>query len=103
MNMFLLLSLFVCTAFSDEEINAPFPMYSIREVKFTGGVPGATNFYSANWRPEAAFLPQMPLGKGWHSGPPGDAPGLFPLMIWYDFKAEGVRPAEVALQPAQSK
>ena len=25
MNIYLLLSLFVCTAFSDDEINAPFP------------------------------------------------------------------------------
>ena len=38
----------------------------------------------------------MPVNNGWHVGPPGAGPPLnLPVMIWYDFKSEGVRPAKV--------
>ena len=71
------------------------PVYRIKEVKFTGGVAGATNFHNNAWRPEGAFMPQMPLHKGWHTGPSSGPAINLPVMIWYDFKADGVRPSEV--------
>jgi len=83
---------------ADESL--PFPVYRTREVKFTGGVAGATSFYNNNWRPENAFVHNDP-GKGWHVGPPGKPPGP-PAMVWYDFKSAGIRAAEVSLQPAET-
>ena len=70
----------------------------IKEVKFSGGVAGATSFRNDHWRPEKAFLPQQPVDNGWHIGPRYPDPGPAhnpPVMIWYDFKAAGILPAEV--------
>jgi len=79
----------------------PFPVYRIREITFSGGVASATSYHSDHWRPENAFKRQLPVDNGWHIGPgktPAQSP---PVMIWYDFKAEGIRPAELSFQPAQ--
>merc|ERR1712136_446703 len=80
----------------------PFPVYQIKEVKFTGGVAGA-KYFSANGRPEKAFTPQLPVGNGWQVGSlTGGAAVNPPVSVWYDFKTIKIRPDQVSLQPAQS-
>ena len=69
-------------------------MYRIKEVKFVGGVAAATSIHNNNWRPESAFKPYLPENKGWHVN---DKTRSLPVMIWYDFKSEGIRPAEVRI------
>ena len=71
-------------------------MYRIKEIEFQGGVAGATSFYSNHWLPENGFKRQSLEGNGWHIGSPPTSQSP-PVMIWYDFKAEGFRPAEVRL------
>jgi len=82
----------------------PFPVYRIKEVEFAGGVAGATSYHSNHWQPLNGFKRQQPVDNGWHIGksPTGkDEPQSAPVMIWYDFKSDGIRAAEVSLQPAQ--
>ena len=71
-----------------------FSVYRIKEVKFVGGVAAATSIHNNNWRPESAFKPYLPENKGWHVN---DKTRSLPVMIWYDFKSEGIRPAEVRI------
>ena len=70
-------------------------VYRIKEVKFAGGVADATHFLWQEWRPERAFMSQLPVDNGWHLGPNSGPAFNLPAMIWYDFKSEGIRPAEV--------
>lgn len=100
----LIICIFASASQANENIIVPFPVSRIKEVKFSGGVAGATSHYNNDWLPSEAFLPNQPVSQGWHSGPPqSPPPGLFPQLIWYDFKTEGVRPSEVAFQPCQEK
>jgi len=80
----------------------PFPVYQIKEVKFTGGVPGASYYLNGDWRPEKAFMQQYPVDNGWHVGPVGEPSRNPPVSVWYDFKTMQIRPDHVSLQPAQS-
>ena len=72
-------------------------MYSIKEVEFSGGVAAATSYQTDHWRPENAFKKQQATENGWHIGTEatGKEPQNPPVMIWYDFKSDGIRPAEV--------
>ena len=72
-------------------------MYRIKEVEFSGGVAGATSYYSDHWRPENGFKKQQPTENGWHIGydTTKKEAGNPPVMIWYDFKSDGIRAAEV--------
>ena len=67
----------------------------IKEIKFGSGLAGATSFFSANWKPDNAFKHNLRVGKGWHTGPADGQATPLPAMIWYDFKTEIYRPAEV--------
>lgn len=89
--------LLMTSSMGGESANAPFPVYRIKEVKFAGGVPGASSQYSDSWVPEKAFEIQSAGTSGWQTH--GSARSL-PVMIWYDFKSEGIRPSEVSFQPA---
>jgi len=99
----LIISILAKITAADETMTQPFPVYRMKEVKFTGGVAGATNEYSNDWRAELAFIPQTPVEKGWHTGPKSGPALNLPVMIWYDFKSDGVRPSEVSFQPAQKE
>jgi len=91
-----------CVSVAKSEL--PFPVYRIKEVEFSGGVAGATSYHSDHWRPENGFKKQQPTENGWHIGghdTTNKEAGNPPVMIWYDFKSDGIRAAEVALQPAQ--
>lgn len=91
----------ICVAAGNEEV--PFPENRMTEIMFSGGVPDATNqFDNSHWTPQNGFRRGMPVGNGWHSGPSGNPPPL-PLYVWYDFKSEGFRPAEVSFQPTHEK
>jgi len=79
----------------------PFPVYRIKEVQFSGGVAGASSIYSNDWLPDNAFKVQQPTEIGWHIGNAAKEAHNLPLSIWYDFKSEGIRPAEVSFQPSQ--
>jgi hypothetical protein len=101
---FLFLSSFILVtkANADSPMTNPFSTYRIREVKFSGGVAGATSFYP-NWQPEKGFTSQIPVDQGWHAGPGSGNAYSPPLILWYDFKtATGIQPAEVSLQPCQT-
>jgi len=73
----------------------------IKEIKFGSGLAGATSFLSDNWKPDNAFKHNLRVGKGWHTGPADGHATPLPAMIWYDFKTEIYRPAEISFQPAQ--
>jgi len=102
----LLYHIFVALSFFLSKTNGqgavPFPVDRIKEVKFNGGVAGASTFYTSDWLPDEAFRFNQPEGQGWHSGPHEGPSQTLPVMIWYDFKSSGVQPAEVSFQPAQS-
>jgi len=72
----------------------PFPVYRMKEIEFTGGVAGATSHSGGHL--EKAFARQQAINNGWHVGTTRN----LPVMIWYDFKAPGIRAAEVSFQPA---
>jgi len=84
------------------QVAVPFPVDRIKEVKFAGGVAGASTHYSINWLPDEAFRFDQPVAQGWHTGPEGGPPQTLPVMIWYDFKSSGIQPAEVSFQPSQA-
>ena len=73
----------------------------MKEIVFSGGVAGATSFRGPgdNWKPDWAFVPHSAVDHGWHVGRKNPSPETqchgTPVMIWYDFKAEGFRPSEV--------
>jgi len=84
------------------QAQTPFPVYRIKEIQFSGGVVGASSYRHDHWHPGYAFKKQLPVDNGWHIGPAsGDVSHNPPVMLWYDFKAEGYRAAEVTFQPAQ--
>ena len=63
-------------------------------MQITGGVAGATFVHSeAKWKPAKAFEVNLqPVDSGgYHSYPPVGGP----VLVWYDFKSAGFRPAEV--------
>ena len=80
-------------------------VYRIKEVEFTGGVAGASSYHSNAWRAEGAFSKQQSTEKGWHTGydASGKEPQTLPVMIWYDFKSDGIRAAEVRKGKAEKK
>jgi len=73
----------------------------MKEIKFGSGEAGASSFHSNPWRPEMAFKHNIRVGKGWHTGYVEGRANPLPVMIWYDFKSESFRPAEMSFQPAQ--
>jgi len=73
-------------------------VYRIKEVSFTDGTAGATSFWDENSSPNQGFFGHQP----WHLGAKNGPPSPLPVMIWYDFKSTGIRPAEVSFQPWQS-
>ena len=68
-------------------------VYRIKEVSFTDGTAGATSFWDGNSSPIKGFFGHQPY---WHLGPRNGPPSPLPVMIWYDFKSTGIRPAEVS-------
>ena len=69
-------------------------MYRIKEVEFTGGVAGARSSYGQA-QPAKAFERDLPPDQNWHSGMRGGPVSNQPIIVWYDFKSAGIRPAEV--------
>jgi len=80
-------------------------VYRMKEVKFTDGDAGATNYYSPGTMPLKAFIPRSPIDSNmWHtgSGSSSGSPPDLPVMIWYDFKSRSIRPEAVSFQSAQA-
>ena len=74
-------------------------VYRLKEVQFAGGVAGASSYHKnahwgEHWRPENAFKRQLAVNNGWHAGAES-IPHSPPLTVWYDFKSQGIRAAEV--------